>query len=85
VSDPATYPTHTSCGSCGASTALSWDTCDGLSLASGSCPKCGRSVLSAMGDEQTMAAFLEYAATIPQGILTMHFSRKARRRQGSRL
>lgn len=85
MSNHANLPSYTSCGSCGASLALSWDTRDGLSLAGGSCPKCGRSVLSAMGDEQAMAAFFEYAASIPPGILTMHFSRKARRRHGSRL
>jgi hypothetical protein len=85
MSNPANLPSHTSCGSCGASLALFWETRDGLSLAGGSCPKCGRAVLSAMGDDQAMAAFFEYAASTPEGILTMYFSRKTRRRRGSRL
>lgn len=85
MSNHSNFPTHTACGSCGASTVLSWEACDGFSLATGSCPKCGQSVLSAMGDKQTMAAFLDYAAAIPQGILTVHFARKSRHRHGSRL
>jgi len=44
------YPTFTPCGSCGASTALSWQYGDPVSTGVGRCPRCGYRVLSLVGD-----------------------------------
>jgi len=49
-------PTSIPCGSCGASTALSWETNPDISIGMGSCPSCSRSVLSLIGDSIDMAA-----------------------------
>lgn len=48
--DPSIYPTHTACGSCGASTALSWIHGEPVSTGTGRCPRCGSRVLSMIGD-----------------------------------
>jgi len=50
------HPTSINCGSCGASTALSWESVQDFSVGIGFCPLCSRTVFSFVGDSLDLAA-----------------------------
>ena len=64
MSDPTTYPTHTACGSCGASTALESHQLGSLSFAFFICPECHLRFASVAGPLNEKQAFLDWLTNI---------------------
>jgi hypothetical protein len=83
---PGQFPSSIPCGSCGASTPVSWVHGPKVSTASGSCPNCGFSVFSVAGDSVPVEVFLNFLESLPDESLPPLFgSLKASGLQGCRL